>query len=62
LRGCCKKDSQNKYDAEDFYKVKIDETIIKINNLKQEKMKYNSGIGFVSFLSNREIKECLIEK
>lgn len=61
FRGCCKRESSKYYDAEDFYKAKVEETIKEINDLKKEKMKYNSGIAFVSFLSNQDLNTCLIE-
>lgn len=54
-RGWCKKSvpMETRYDAEEYYKDKVQKTIIEINKLKREKLKYNSGIGFVSFYSNR---------
>ena len=51
-----------KYDAEIYYREKILKTTKAINDLKVEKLKVNSGIGFVTFLSNSDLKSCLEEK
>jgi Cytosolic domain of 10TM putative phosphate transporter len=59
VQGWCRADM--KYDAEDYFREKILKTTQTINELKVEKLKVNSGIGFVTFLSNSDLKSCLEE-
>jgi hypothetical protein len=51
MKSICKE--KKLVDAEDYYKSKITSISAKIRNTKKNKIAKNSGIGFVTFISNR---------
>lgn len=48
-----------KYDAVEYYRDKIKKKIREIQEERDKKMKTNGGFGFVTFLSNLQVKKCL---
>ena len=56
-RGCFK--GSVKYDAEEYYKTKIKKKVRDIKAERERKMKTNGGFGFVTFISNLQVKKCL---
>jgi hypothetical protein len=56
-KGCCM--GIAKLDAEDHYKQKINKRLLQIREREEEKRKINGGFGFVSFISNLQVKTCL---
>lgn len=55
--GWCKK--VDIHDAEDYYKNHIISKSREIRIEKDKKMKYNGGFGFVTFISNLQVKKCM---
>lgn len=49
-----------KYDAEDYYRGKVEETCRKIGVERRKVSLGNSGFAFVSFQSNLQVKKCLL--
>lgn len=50
------------YDAEDYYKSRIDLKIKEIKEMKKRQMRENCGFGFVSFQSNLQVKRVSDER
>lgn len=48
-----------KFDAEEHTKDKIRRKIKNIKKLKDRKIRTNGGFGFVTFISNLQVKKCL---
>ena len=57
-KRCCGKGIE--YDAEDFYKEQIVQTADIIKNERQQKLRGNGGLGFVTFSSNLQVKRCIL--
>jgi hypothetical protein len=51
MKSICK--DKKLVDAEEYYEFKINSISAKIRNIKKTKIAKNSGIGFVTFISNR---------
>jgi hypothetical protein len=56
-KGCCK--GIAKFDAEDYFKQKIMKKCLQIKEKEDLRRRVNSGFGFVSFISNLQVKTCL---
>lgn len=48
-----------KYDAVEYYRDKIKKKVRDIQEEREKRMKTNGGFGFVTFLSNLQVKKCL---
>jgi hypothetical protein len=58
-RGCFK--GSQKYDAEEYFKNKIKKKLLQMKEEKLRKNKTNGGFGFVTFISNLQVKKCLFQ-
>ncbi len=56
-RSCC--GGSDVFDAEEHTKDKIRRKIKDIKKLKDRKLRTNGGFGFVTFISNLQVKKCL---
>lgn len=56
-KGCFR--GAQKHDAEEYYKAKIKKKIREIRKERERKLKINGGFGFITFISNIQVKKCL---
>jgi len=56
-RHCCRK--RVEYDAEEYTREKIRKKIRQIKKTRELNLRTNGGFGFVSFISNLQVKKCL---